>query len=160
MPYETAYFATGPSTCWQSAWANELLFTLLDQCWLFLSIPQCMALTGEHKILNKIAQGIKIFSIFACLVPTLVQQQNLRFQVCWHTICWLWSINIIEAFNQKKIALSIIAFRSPNCALRKALMYWNRINQSTQINQNGIWEKKYREMEFWPFRNASSPFCR
>ena len=50
---------------------------------------------------------------------------------------------------------SILGFRSPNFAQRNTLVYWNRINRHF-----GFWEKKYREMEFWPLGNESSPFCR
>ena len=50
---------------------------------------------------------------------------------------------------------SIVGFRSPNFAQRNTLVYWNRINRHFEV-----WEKKYREMEFRPLGNESSPFCR
>ena len=50
---------------------------------------------------------------------------------------------------------SIVGFRSPNFAQRNILVYWNRINRHFEV-----WEKKYREMEFRPLGNESSPFCR
>ena len=50
---------------------------------------------------------------------------------------------------------SIVGFRSPNFAQRNILVYWNRINRHF-----GFWKKKYRELEFWPLGNESSPFCR
>ena len=50
---------------------------------------------------------------------------------------------------------SIVGFRSVNFAQSYTLVYWNRINRHF-----GFWEKKYREQEFWPLENESSPFCR
>ena len=50
---------------------------------------------------------------------------------------------------------SILGFRTPNCAQRNALVYRNRINRHF-----GFGERKYREMEFRPLGNESSPFCR
>ena len=49
---------------------------------------------------------------------------------------------------------SILGFRSPNFAQRNTLVYWNRINQHF-----GLWDRKYREMEFWLLGNKRSPFC-
>ena len=108
----------------------------------------------------------------------LVPKHNSRFRIFCHTICWSWwSINIYETFGRKKIAVpygilflclaqkqvqiwgrrfsSILGFGSPNFAQRNALGDWNRINRHF-----GFWEKKYREMEFRPLGNESSPFCR
>ena len=50
---------------------------------------------------------------------------------------------------------SILGFRTPNFAQRNTFVYWNRINRHF-----GLWERKYREMEFWPLGYESSPFCR
>ena len=117
---------------------------------LFLLASHRMALTGKRKNPNRIAGEIKRFSIFAWLVPTLVPKK---------IAVSLWNHVSVPCSETDQIwgrrFSSIVVFRSPNFAQRKALVYWDRKN-----GHFGIWEKKYREMEYGPLGNATSPFCR
>ena len=88
---------------------------------LLLLASHRMALTRERNLknLSRFAWEIKIFSIFARLVPTSVPKHNSRFWVFLSTICWTWwSINIYEIFKfcWKKIAVSMWNLVSAPCS--------------------------------------------
>ena len=97
----------------EGALANRSLVTPK----LILSASYHMVLTRERKNSSPIAQEIKIFSIFAWLVPTMVLKHYLRLWVFSSTICWSWwLINIYETFGRNKIAVSLWNLVSVPCS--------------------------------------------
>ena len=93
-------------------------------------------------------------SVWPMLVPhlCLCQLETTHcFASCWHSNSTIYMTQYIWGPRFS----SIVGFRSLNFAQSYTLVYWNRINQHF-----GFSEKKYREMEFRPLENESSPFCR
>ena len=74
---------------------------------LFLALHR-MVLTRARKNPSWIAREVKISSICAFSVPTLVQKHILRIALFRRTICWSrWSISTYETSSRKKIAVSL-----------------------------------------------------